>query len=86
MLEYKGYQVLQAENHHIWILKDGKFRMHMQATHAYTDDELRQAVDFMEKHIQPQANSGGIEKSKLGKISKESHDSIQQLLKRIRGR
>ena len=45
MLSYKGYEITQAPNHHVWIAKDGKRVLHAQSSKPKTDDELREMVD-----------------------------------------
>ena len=46
MIEYKGYVVGQAPNHHVMISKDGRLVLHAQCNEPKTDDELREMVDF----------------------------------------
>ena len=45
MIKYKGYEVCQASNRHIWITKDGRMVLHSQCNKPKTDDELREIVD-----------------------------------------
>lgn len=45
MIEYKGFQVGQAENYHLWIVKDGKTVLHAQCDKPLSDDELKAKVD-----------------------------------------
>lgn len=45
MIEYKGYEVMQVPNRHVWIAKDGKVVLHAHCTKLKTDDELRAMVD-----------------------------------------
>lgn len=45
MIEYKGYKVGQASNHHVWITKDDRMVLHSQCNKPKTDDELRKMVD-----------------------------------------
>lgn len=45
MISYKGYEVGQASNHHIWISKDDRAVMHAQCDKKLTDDELKEMVD-----------------------------------------
>lgn len=47
-VEYKGCVAEQASNHHIMVYaKDGSRSMHVSATRPYTDQELREQIDFM---------------------------------------
>ena len=46
MIKYKGYEVVQAPNHHVWITKDGRRVLHAQCNKPKTEDELREMVDF----------------------------------------
>lgn len=45
MIQYKGYEVGQAPNHHVWITKDSRVVLHAHCTKPKTDDELRAMVD-----------------------------------------
>ena len=45
MIKYKGYQAGQAENYHLWIVKDGKAVLHAQCDKPLSDDELKEKVD-----------------------------------------
>lgn len=46
MIKYKGFEVGQAPNHHVWITKDRKMVLHSQCKEPKTEDELRKMVDF----------------------------------------
>ena len=49
MIEYKGYRVGQAPNHHVWITKNENGVIHMvchaQCHKPLSDDELKVIVD-----------------------------------------
>lgn len=45
MIEYKGYEVRQVPNRHVWITKDSRLVLHAHCTKLMTDDELREMVD-----------------------------------------
>ena len=44
-MKYKGFEIRQAPNHHIWITKDGKRVLHAQADRKKSDEELKKCVD-----------------------------------------
>lgn len=44
-MKYKGYEVKQSPNNHIWITKDGNCISHVTCDVKKTDDELRETVD-----------------------------------------
>lgn len=55
-IEYKGYIIGQASNHHIWVIKDGITVLHAQHNKKNTEDELKGVIDALismrEKEVQ----------------------------------
>lgn len=45
MIEYKGYEIKQAENNHVSVLQDGKKVFHAQCKKKLTENELKGIVD-----------------------------------------
>ncbi len=41
-----GYEIIQADNNHIWICKDGEMLMHISCTKELTKKELAEQLDF----------------------------------------
>ena len=45
-MKYKGFNIVQASNHHISLYKDGRRVMHVPANTQKNDDELKEIVEF----------------------------------------